>query len=267
MELTPFARLLPILALLALVSFVEFLVPLRTQARNERGRLPTNLTLIATTLLLGIAFNTALALGAVFVRAHGMGVLPVLGLGGPLEIVLGVIALDFAGYAVHVLMHKSALLWRIHRVHHIDVAVDATTALRQHPFEGLLRFTASAAAAWSLGLSVEAIALGRTLAAVNAIIEHANIRVPRWLDRSLIPFWVTPDMHKVHHSRVLAQTDSNYGNLFSFFDRLFGTYTRHWQVRPPRYGIDGFDAAADQSVAAAFALPFREENIRRTTPS
>lgn len=267
MELTPLTRLLPILVLLSLVSAIESVAPLREQARNVRGRLPTNLTLIATTLLLGIALNTALALGAVFVRAHGMGVFPALGLRGPSEIVLGVVALDFAAYGVHVLMHKSAVLWRIHRVHHIDLAVDATTALRQHPFEGLLRFCASASAAWILGLSLEAIALSRTLAAANAIFEHANIRVPRWLDRSVIPFWVTPDMHKVHHSRVPAQTDSNYGNLFSLFDRLFGTYTRHWRAQPMRYGIDGFDDTVHHTIGAAFRMPFRGHPARAKAAS
>lgn len=267
MELTPLTRLLPILVLLLVASAIEAVVPLRKQSRNQHGRLRTNLTLIVTTLLLGVAFNTVLALGAIFVRSQGLGVFPAHEINGLLEIVLGVVALDLAAYAVHVLMHKSAILWRIHRVHHIDLAVDATTALRQHPLEGLLRFVASASAAWSLGLSLEAIALSRTLAAANAIFEHANIRVPRWLDRALLPLWVTPDMHKVHHSRVPEQTDSNYGNLFSFFDRMFGTYTQHRQAVPPHYGIEGFDDAVHHSAGAVLTLPFRDETIDAKAPS
>jgi sterol desaturase/sphingolipid hydroxylase (fatty acid hydroxylase superfamily) len=145
----------------------------------------------------------------------------------------------------------------VHLVHHIDTAVDATTALRQHPVEGVLRFVAAAAAALALGAGPGAIALYRLLSAVNAVIEHANVRVPRWLDRALVWFWVTPDMHKVHHSRERSETDSNYSNLFSLFDRVFGTYTPSSRGPEVDYGIDGYDTTEHQSIGAVMLMPFR----------
>ena len=160
-------------------------------------------------------------------------------------------------------MHQTPLLWRVHLVHHIDPAVDATTALRQHPLEGLLRFSFIAATAWTLGASPVAIAVYRLLGSLNSVLEHANIRVPRSLDRVLVRFWVTPDMHKVHHSRDRAETDSNYANLFSFFDRLFGTYTASSRGPSVSYGINGYDSASQHSIGAVLWLPFS----RRLSPS
>ncbi len=149
------------------------------------------------------------------------------------------------------------MLWRVHLVHHIDASVDATTAFRQHPIEGVLRFAFIAATAWTLGAPPAAIALYRLLGALNSVLEHANIRVPRALDRALVWFWVTPDMHKVHHSRERIETDSNYANLFSFFDRVFRTFTPSSRGPFVHYGIKGYDAAEHQSIGAVLWLPFQ----------
>ena len=152
---------------------------------------------------------------------------------------------------------RCRLLWRVHLVHHIDASVDATTAFRQHPIEGILRFTFIAATAWTLGAPPAAVAVYRLLGALNSVLEHANIRVPRVLDRALVWLWVTPDMHKVHHSRDRVETDSNYANLFSFFDRVFRTFTPSSRGPFVRYGIRGYDAAEHQSIGAVLRLPFQ----------
>jgi sterol desaturase/sphingolipid hydroxylase (fatty acid hydroxylase superfamily) len=250
-------RLLPVLVALAAASIVEIVVPLRQQSRRSNGRLATNLCLLGITLTLGIGLNFTLALGAAYVRQNGGGVLQHAGLSAAPSFVLSLIALDAATYLAHRLLHEIPLLWRVHLVHHIDTAVDATTAFRQHPIEGVLRFSFIAVTAWVLGAPPAAIALYRLLGALNSVLEHANIRVPRALDRLLVWLWVTPDMHKVHHSRDRVETDSNYANLFSFFDRLFRTFTPSSRGPFVHYGIRGYDTPATQSIGAVLLLPFR----------
>lgn len=258
MEIGPFLlRLVPVLSAMALATVVEAIVPLRAQPRRLNGRLATNLWLLGMTLALGMLLNFTLAVGAAYVGASGVGLFQLLGAGVVVSFVAGFVALDGASYLVHRLMHRAPLLWRVHLVHHIDASVDATTALRQHPVEGLLRFSFIAATAWALGVPPAVVALYRLMGALNSVLEHANIRVPRWLDRALVYVWVTPDMHKVHHSRDRVETDSNYANLFSFFDRAFGSFTPSARGPFVRYGIRGYDAAEQQSIGAVLWLPFR----------
>lgn len=255
MEISPLLfRLLPVLVALGVASIVEAFVPLRRQSRRSNGRLATNLWLLAITLALGILLNFTLAFGAAYFAQNGVGLLRVFGIGGGAAFIIGLLALDGASYLVHRLMHQTPVLWRVHLVHHIDTSVDATTAFRQHPIEGVLRFSFVAVTAWGLGLPPAAIAVYRLLGALNSVLEHSNIRVPRWLDRALVWIWVTPDMHKVHHSRERIETDSNYANLFSFFDRLFGTFTPSNRGPHVRYGIHGYDAPEQHSIGAVLSL-------------
>jgi sterol desaturase/sphingolipid hydroxylase (fatty acid hydroxylase superfamily) len=258
MEFGPLVvRLLPVLSALVVASIVEALLPLRRQSPRANGRLATNLWLLAITLTLGILLNFLLALGAVYFAQRGVGVLQVLGISGAAAFIVALLALDGASYLVHRVMHQTPILWRVHLVHHIDASVDATTAFRQHPIEGVLRFTFIAVAAWGLGAPPAAIAVYRLLGSLNSVLEHSNIRLPRCFDRALVWIWVTPDMHKVHHSRERSETDSNYANLFSFLDRLFGTFTTSSRGPLVRYGIDGYDAPEQHSIGAVLWLPFR----------
>lgn len=258
MEIGPFlVRLLPVLSALAVASIVEWFVPLRQQSRRSNGRLATNLWLLAITLALGIVLNLALALGAAYFAQRGIGLLQAFGVSGAAAFIAALLALDGASYLAHRVMHQTPTLWRVHLVHHIDSSVDATSAFRQHPIEGVLRFSFIAITAWSLGAPLAAIAVYRLLGSLNSVLEHSNIRLPRWVDRVLVWIWVTPDMHKVHHSREPSETDSNYANLFSFFDRLFGTFTPSSRGPLVRYGIHGFDAPKQHSIGAVLWLPFR----------
>jgi sterol desaturase/sphingolipid hydroxylase (fatty acid hydroxylase superfamily) len=250
-------RLIPVFVALALATIVETIVPLRRQSRRLHGRLATNLALLGITLGLGMLLNFALAIGAAYVQANGLGLLQMVGAGTVVSFILTLLALDGATYLVHRLLHQVPLLWRVHLVHHIDASVDATTAFRQHPVEGLIRFSFIAVPAWILGAPPVAVAIYRLLGSLNSVVEHANVLVPRWLDRLMVLIWVTPHMHKVHHSRERTQTDSNYANLFSFFDRMFGSYTPSSCGTSVAYGIGGYDAPEHQSLAAVLWLPFR----------
>jgi sterol desaturase/sphingolipid hydroxylase (fatty acid hydroxylase superfamily) len=258
-------RLLRVLIILAIASVIEVLVPLRSQPRLLNGRLVTNLTLLAITVSLGMLLNSIIAIGAAYVDQHGTGLLQLLSLDSITSFIVAFVALDGASYLVHRLMHQTPVFWRFHVVHHMDASVDATTGFRQHPLEGVLRFSFIAATAWLLGAPPAAIAIHRLLSTLNSALEHANIRVPRVLDRIFVSLWVTPDMHKVHHSRTQTETDSNYANLFSFFDRLFGTYTPSSRGQSVVYGIDGYDGPEHQSVGAVLLL--RTPSLRNPAAS
>lgn len=236
------------------LSALEILVPFKDRRAGRNGRLRTNLTLTAITFGLNAVMN------AVIVSVLAAGYTANFGLFSQADF-LGVsiaimIALDFVFYVTHVAMHKSSALWRFHRVHHADTMVDATTAFRQHPVEGVFRYGAIGAAAALLGASPAVFAVYRLLSAVNAILEHANIAAPLWLDRlmSIVTSW--PHFHKIHHSRDPQETDSNYGNLLSVWDRIFRTFTSVERARGVSYGLGSGEALVADSVIGNLGGPF-----------
>lgn len=243
-----------LLAAMCVVALVEAAVPLRAGQRP----LAPNLALIALTIATSVVFNAALLTALML---SGGGLLAPFEDSVPITIV-SIVALDFATYAAHVGMHAMPTLWRFHRVHHCDPHLDVTTALRQHPGESAIRYAALATTALGLGVPPAAFVLYRTWSALHAVIEHANVRVPRWLDRVLVTVVTTPHMHKVHHSRDAAETDTNYGSVFSIFDRLFGTLTPSSRGVDVRYGLDGYDDADTQRAGGLLALPFRRTTAR-----
>lgn len=227
-----------VFAAMGLLAAIETMVPLRAQERRRGGRLGTNAGLTLTTLALNVAIGGALSAVLHALHVRGFGLLPHLSQDGALAIAAGVFALDFATWMAHVAMHAVPLLWRIHRVHHADPCVDVTTTLRQHPLEVVVRHAFLAPVACLLGVGVGAFALYRAASVACGLLEHANVRVPRRVARALELVTTWPDMHKIHHSRDPAETDTNYGNLFSCFDRVFATHTPSESARSVRYGLD-----------------------------
>jgi sterol desaturase/sphingolipid hydroxylase (fatty acid hydroxylase superfamily) len=202
-----------------------------------------------------VALRGAAALTAWSTR-HGVGLLPSLALGPWAALGIGVLALDGTAYWTHVFLHRIPLGWRLHRVHHSDPEVNVTTALRQHPGETVWRVAFQLATTIALGLPLWVVVLSLTASTANAQLEYANVRLPARLDRFLRLVFVTPNMHKTHHSRLSRETDSNYANLFSFWDRLFGTYTASVDFDRLVYRLDGFDSKEHQSVRALLCSPF-----------
>jgi sterol desaturase/sphingolipid hydroxylase (fatty acid hydroxylase superfamily) len=172
-----------------------------------------------------------------------------------LQAVAGVTILDLFAWIAHVLLHKTAWGWRTHRVHHSDLAVDVTTAFRQHPGETLWRLAWRLLPIWIIGIPLPVVALHETLSAANALLEHANLALPEAADRFVRSIFVTPNMHKWHHSREARETDTNYGNVFSIWDRLFGTLTTRAEFSRLRFGLDGFDGADSQSLGGLLRMP------------
>ena len=226
-----------ILVLMAAAAALETAVPLFRRGRGSR-RIATNLGLTAVTLLVNWGLMSLAALAALIFQLEGRGLLARLALPVPALLPIAVVVLDLATWLAHRTMHGLPALWRVHRVHHSDAFVDVTTSLRQHPVEGLWRFAWILAPTWLLGLPASAVMGYRLLSVVQGLLEHANVRVWQPLDRLVSAVWVTPDMHKVHHSRLPAETDSNYGNLFALFDRWFGTFTPSERAASVRYGLE-----------------------------
>jgi sterol desaturase/sphingolipid hydroxylase (fatty acid hydroxylase superfamily) len=141
-------------------------------------------------------------------------------------------------------------------VHHSERTVDVTTAFRQHPGETVWRILWQLAAIVIFGLPLWTVVIYLTLSALNAQFEHANIKLNGRVDSLLRLLIVTPNMHKTHHSRLQFETDTNYSNIFSFWDRLCGTYTPQVNFRELRYGLDGFDGADKQTLRSLLKIPF-----------
>ena len=157
-----------------------------------------------------------------------------------LYIILGILLLDLIGaYLPHYVQHKVKFLWKIHLVHHSDHKVDTTTANRHHPFESVVRYLFTLMGVALLGANMGLVFLYQSLSVILSQFNHANININPSFDKYLSFFIVTPNMHKVHHHYVMPYTDSNYGNIFSFWDRLFGTFKT---LNPSKiiYGVDTF---------------------------
>jgi sterol desaturase/sphingolipid hydroxylase (fatty acid hydroxylase superfamily) len=244
--------------MMAVATLIELALPLFARTAALRGRRATNLGLTALTLTLNGALTWAAAAVALALSLQGPGPLTRLGIPVAAQIIGGFLVLDFSfGYLAHRTMHMSPVLWRAHRIHHSDVFVDATTTFRNHPIEGVWRFLFLIVPIWVLGIPAEAVALQKLLTVINGSLEHANIRLWPPLDRALSFFWVTPNMHKVHHSRERAETDSNYGNILSIYDRTLRTFTPTDRAISVRYGLDDVDAVRAKSLPGLLAMPFR----------
>ena len=237
-------RLLLLISVCALLWSLETMWPLQRFRGARLRRVVPNVVLTVFVVLL----NLALSFGVAAVSARAAVTVT--------NALLGIVALDLATYAAHVVLHKLPFAWRFHRVHHSEPEVDVTTAFRQHPGETLWRVAWQLPPIVLLGLPFGVVVLYLTLSTLNAQLEHANLRVPERTDRVLRLLFVTPNMHKVHHSRLQRETDSNYSNLFSLWDRLFGTYTGSADLESLRYGLDGFDEPRRQTLRGLLGMPF-----------
>jgi sterol desaturase/sphingolipid hydroxylase (fatty acid hydroxylase superfamily) len=242
---------------MAIVAAVEIVLPLHARGRWHRTHLAPNLALTFLTFATNLCLNTALVALVVALERNGSGLLRWLPLSPLAAGIIAVAALDLSFYLAHVSWHTLPSLWPYHAVHHSDPTVDVTTTIRQHPVESLMRYAAMGATVLVVGPSPIAFAVYRAASAVNGLFEHANVRAPRWLDGLLALVTTWPHMHKVHHSRTRAQTNSNYGNLFSVWDRLFGTFTPSQEGTAIVYGLAGLDRPELQTTRALLAQPFR----------
>ncbi len=246
-------------AALAVLGLLETRLALSAMPAGRRRRWPANTGLtVLNILVLGALPLSALAV-ADWAEAEGWGLLrQPLFLPPAAAIAAGFVLRSLVSYAVHVAMHKIPLLWRVHRVHHTDTEMDVSTTVRFHPLEFVISVPPVLAAVAALGIPPLAVILYELFDALMAVFTHANVRLPGGVERALRLVLVTPAMHRIHHSTLQPETDSNYGATFSWWDRLFGTYrttTEGVLARMPVGLTDWRDRRTD-SLGWLLVLPF-----------
>ena len=247
-----------IVAMMGLGALLELAVPLFSGSSAERGRRRANLGMMSVTLIVNWVITSSAAVLALTLSLDAPGRMAQLGIPMAAQIAGSIAVLDFFfGYLAHRAMHLSPPLWRVHRVHHSDPFVDVTTTYRTHPIEVLWRFLFMIVPVWILGIPAAAVVIYRLLSAINGIFEHANIRLWQPVDSALSLILVTPNMHKVHHSRDSVETDSNYGNILSIHDRLLRTFTPTPRAFSVTYGLDDADLRHASSFLRLLSMPFR----------
>jgi sterol desaturase/sphingolipid hydroxylase (fatty acid hydroxylase superfamily) len=245
-----------IFVVMGIGALIETAVPMFAARSWKHGRRAANLWLTATAFAFNWLLSSVAAAAALTLRPAGL----LAQLHWPLwlQIVTGIVVLDFSvGYLSHRTMHMWPAMWRFHQVHHSDEFVDVTTTFRTHPVETLWRFLFAIVPVWALGLPAQAVLVQRLLQASNGVIEHANIRLWPPLDRVLSLVWVTPNVHKIHHSRQVSETNSNYANLLTVYDRLLGTYTPAERAASVIYGLDDAERLGRAAYPGLLSLPFQ----------
>ncbi len=213
----------------------EVLAPRRPWAVGRTARWPSNLGIVVVDALAVRLLIPTAAVGVALIAAdHGFGVLHLLGWPGWIAGIAGFAVLDLVIYGQHVVFHKVPWLWRLHRMHHADLDIDVTTGVRFHPIEILLSMLIKMAMVALVGIPAGAVVAFEVVLNATSMFNHSNAAMPAWLDRVVRLLVVTPDMHRVHHSVVRAETDSNFGFNLPWWDRLFGTYRA-----APAAGHDG----------------------------
>mgnify|MGYP001296348789 FL=1 len=223
---------------LALFLSLEALSPLFQMNYKKVKHARLNLTLTLITLIVNL-IGASLIIKAVHYSSHNQsGLLNLTDLPLWIYLLTGLLLLDLIGaWLIHWLEHKVKWMWKFHIIHHTDPNVDVTSGLRHHPGENLFRLLFTILAILVTGASLGLVMLYQTISAFFAALTHANINVPKWLDKSLSFIFVTPHFHKIHHHYLLPYTDSNYGNIFSIWDYIFSTTTKLEMVKL-KYGID-----------------------------
>ncbi len=241
-------RLGAFLGIFALIALWELASPRRQQSLSRLQRWSSNLGLVAlNTLLLRLLFPAAAVGMAAFAGAQGWGLLNYLAWPFWLQLLLSLILLDLVIYLQHVMVHAVPALWRLHRVHHADLEYDLTTGARFHPIEIILSMMIKITTIAALGPPVVAVVLFEVILNGMAMFNHGNIELPGAVDRILRRLIVTPDMHRVHHSVEVDETNSNFGFNLSLWDRLMGTYRE--QPRQGQLGMQiGIDSLRDPRI-------------------
>tara|TARA_Y100001933_G_scaffold257154_1_gene302985 strand:+ start:1815 stop:2609 length:795 start_codon:yes stop_codon:yes gene_type:complete len=257
-------RLAFFLGLFLLFAVIEALVPRRSRAQPRRRRWVTNVAIVlldALTLRLLAFALPLLAVGAALdAQAQGWGLFNAVALPTWLEVLATVLIFDLAIWTQHLVTHKVPVLWRFHRVHHADRDFDVSTAIRFHPVEIAFSMLLKIGLVYLIGPPALGILMFEIILNGTALFNHANIRLPPWLDAVLRQFLVTPDMHRVHHSDLRAEHDSNYGFALSVWDRMFGTY-----IAQPEGGHDGMTIGLQcqddrpSRLGWSLSLPFRRK--------
>jgi len=261
----PLIRLSAFGGIFAAMAAWELLAPRRVQQIGRSTRWPSNIAIVVLdTALVRLVFPTTAVGVALLAEAKGWGLFYAIGLSAWAAMPLGIILLDLAIYLQHVLFHAVPALWRLHRMHHADLEFDVTTGARFHPIEILLSMGIKLGVIAALGTPAVAVLVFEVLLNATSMFNHSNVRMPAWLDGIIRWIVVTPDMHRVHHSIVARETNSNFGFNLPWWDRLFGTYRGQPAAghQAMTIGIAQFRDPAEQRLDRMLTQPFREADER-----
>lgn len=260
-DVPPVHRALILAGGLAVFWLAESATPLFRFDYRKWAHARVNLAFTLTTVIVNVALAFVLLAAADWVTAERIGLLFLL---PPMplvvQILVGLLVLDLvSSWLAHWVQHQTAWLWRLHLVHHSDTHIDTTSANRHHPGESVARVAFTVLAVVVAGAPIWLVFFYQSLSVVLSQFNHANISLPAWLDRAISWIIVSPDMHKVHHHYVRPYTDSNYGNIFSLWDRAFGTF-RTLERAQLVYGIDTHMAPEEHAtVRALMTMPWRPD--------
>ncbi len=248
--------------LFALLALWELAVPCRVLGFGRKPRWPHNFSiLIVDALAVRLLIPTAAVGMAVIAAERGWGLLNVLALPGWLAGLAGFLVLDLAIYGQHVVFHRVPWLWRLHRMHHADLDIDVSTGVRFHPLEILISMLIKIAIVLAFGVPALAVLIFEIVLNATSMFNHANVAMPLSLDRIARLVVVTPDMHRVHHSILREETDSNFGFNLPWWDRLFGSYRAQPVAghRSMTIGIPLFRDPAELRIDRLLTQPFRDD--------
>ena len=243
----------------------ELLAPRRVQQIGRRTRWPSNIAIVVLdTALVRLVFPMTPVGVALLGEAKGWGLFYAIGLSAWAAVPLAIILLDLAIYLQHVLFHAVPALWRLHRMHHADLEFDVTTGARFHPIEILLSMGIKLGVIAALGTPAVAALVFEVLLNATSMFNHSNVRIPVWLDGIIRWIVVTPDMHRVYHSIVARETNSNFGFNLPWWDRLFGTYRGQPAAghQAMTIGIAQFRDPAEERLDRMLTQPFLEADER-----
>jgi sterol desaturase/sphingolipid hydroxylase (fatty acid hydroxylase superfamily) len=238
---------------------LEGFIPFKQMLYNKARHGVLNIVFTVTTILVNVALAFALLAASDWATQQNFGVFHWLQAPLWVKVILALMVMDLVGaYLIHFLEHKIKLMWRFHLVHHTDTNIDATTANRHHPGESFFRAIFTALGILVAGAPFGVVMLYQSMSVALSQFNHANIHLPEWLDKLISYLVVSPNMHKVHHHYVLPYTDTNYGNIFSIWDRLFGTFAT-MQKDDLVYGVDThMHPKEHEDFKNLMAIPFQQ---------
>jgi sterol desaturase/sphingolipid hydroxylase (fatty acid hydroxylase superfamily) len=262
LENHPVQRMIFLVGGLLIFWILEGAIPLfrLSYKKNKFRHAGVNLVFTVIHLIIHTALAILIVMLSDWCRRNSFGIVYWTNANILFTIIIGVLALDFSSWLVHWIMHKVKPLWGFHLVHHTDNTVDVTTGLRHHPGDSIFRGIFFMLLIFISGAPVYAVMIYQTLLVLATAFTHANISLPKRLDTILSYFLVSPNMHKVHHHWKQPYTDSNYGGVFSIWDRIFGTY-KVLDPKELRYGLDRYyPNEKDEDLVALLKKPFQKLN-------
>ena len=252
-------RIIWFLGVLAMVAVGEIMSSRRSLRVSKKGRWFNNLIFIALgSVVVKLVFPLAATGVAAAAALHNWGVFNNYPLPLWFSVLASLVILDVVIYLQHLMFHAVPLLWRVHMVHHADLDLDVTSGLRFHPIEIVLSMVIKMVVVAALGMPVLAVLIFEIILNATAMFNHGNLALPQKLDRYLRLLLVTPDMHRVHHSLFIRETNSNFGFCFPWWDRLFGTYRAQPLAGHTNMiiGLSQFRTVEQVSLSKMLAMPF-----------